>query len=243
MKITIAVCDDNSIHAEETAGLIKANCPHGEEAEIECFFRPMALLDAMREDGYAPQAAFLDIEMGELDGIELAKKITEMLPECRIIFVTSYINYAPAVYDAEHVWFLHKDTAGKYMENALRKVFDSLSAPGMDNISVHSKGSYHTVPVSQIMYLERKGHSTHIILNTGESITVSAHPDVILNSHTDCFIQCHQSFWVKIDSIAELNREDFILSDGTRLPIGRTYRKTARERFFEHYVRSGITGT
>ena len=46
------------------------------------------------------------------------------------------------------------------------------------------------------------------------------------------FIRCHQSFWVNSRAIAGMEHETFCLSDGTRVPISRSYRKDAREAFF-----------
>lgn len=46
------------------------------------------------------------------------------------------------------------------------------------------------------------------------------------------FIRCHQSFWVNCRAIVGMEHETFCLSDGTRVPISRSYRKNAREAFF-----------
>ena len=47
--------------------------------------------------------------MDGMNGIELANELNSTLPECRIIYLTGYLDYAPDVYTTEHVWFVLKD--------------------------------------------------------------------------------------------------------------------------------------
>lgn len=76
-------------------------------ADISCFDSSEALLQAV-VSGYAPDIAVLDIQMGEMDGISLAKRLNALTPSCRIIFVTSYLAFATEVYSTEHVYFILK---------------------------------------------------------------------------------------------------------------------------------------
>ncbi len=46
------------------------------------------------EEGFAPDVAFLDIEMPEMTGVELALRLKALSPAVNIIFVTAYSEYA-----------------------------------------------------------------------------------------------------------------------------------------------------
>ena len=45
--------------------------------------------------GRQVDVAFLDVEMLELNGIDLAKKLQELHPKINIIFITGYKEYMP----------------------------------------------------------------------------------------------------------------------------------------------------
>jgi two-component SAPR family response regulator len=52
--------------------------------------------------------AFLDIEMADMDGLELAEKLTELHPRLNVIFVTAYSQYALDAFRAHAVGYLLK---------------------------------------------------------------------------------------------------------------------------------------
>ena len=104
--LRIAICDDERIHRRHTAELIDSALA-ARSADISCFDSSEALLQAV-VSGYAPDIAVLDIQMGEMDGISLAKRLNALTPSCRIIFVTSYLAFATEVYSTEHVYFILK---------------------------------------------------------------------------------------------------------------------------------------
>ena len=79
------------------------------------------MIYAITEDNYAVDIAVLDIQMESMDGIELAKRINEIAPECQVIFLSGHIEYASKVYDAEHVFFVLKSQSETYLKGALEK--------------------------------------------------------------------------------------------------------------------------
>lgn len=124
--LRIAICDDERIHRRHTAELIDgALAARGED--ISCFDSSEALLQAV-DSGYMPDIAVLDIQLGEMDGISLAKKLNALTPSCRIIFVTSYLAFATEVYSAEHVYFILKSQIDERIGSALEKAVSAIDA-------------------------------------------------------------------------------------------------------------------
>ena len=87
MKILLV--DDEKLQLTRLESSVKEAMP---EAEIHAFLRPGKALEAAKEHAF--DIAFLDIEMPVLNGIQLAKKLKEILPKINIIFVTAYDSYA-----------------------------------------------------------------------------------------------------------------------------------------------------
>ena len=86
MKILVA--DDEPLILEDLINTIKNAKP---EAQVYGFYDMSKLMKFMEENEC--DVAFLDIEMGAISGIEVAKKLKIMYPKINIIFVTGYNQY------------------------------------------------------------------------------------------------------------------------------------------------------
>ena len=86
MKIIAA--DDEKMALRNLVKTIKEASP---DSEIEEFSDPELLLEYVKNNPV--DVAFLDIEMGTMTGIEVAKKLKVLYPKINIIFVTAYDKY------------------------------------------------------------------------------------------------------------------------------------------------------
>lgn len=228
-----AICDDERIHRQRTAELTE-RILDGREADISCFDGADALLRAVKS-GYSPDIAILDIEMGEekMDGISLAKMLNELVPACRIIFVTSYLAFATDVYRTEHVYFIVKRQLESRLGDALAKAIAALDAEmNSDSVlAVKTRGATERIPVKDVKYIERLGRKTHIVTTSSE-LWNSRLPAELLHGHEQQFIRCHQSIWVNPAWISAMKSDEFQLTDGSSVPISRSFKQGARELFF-----------
>ncbi|SCW66971.1 Two-component response regulator, SAPR family, consists of REC, wHTH and BTAD domains [Eubacterium ruminantium] len=64
------------------------------DAEICAFSKISEVIHSIKEEKRKPDVVFTDIEMPVMSGIELAIKIKNVVPDARIIFVTSHSQYA-----------------------------------------------------------------------------------------------------------------------------------------------------
>lgn len=64
------------------------------DAEIADFSNGGEALDAVREQGLAPDVVFSDIELPEMTGLAFAVELKKLAPEARIVFVTGFPKYA-----------------------------------------------------------------------------------------------------------------------------------------------------
>lgn len=79
-----------------------------------------ALLEQARR--VKPDLILLDVSMPELNGIETARKLQEMVPEAKVVFVTQQLNpeYVRAAFQAGAVAYVSKQSAGSELLDALR---------------------------------------------------------------------------------------------------------------------------
>lgn len=229
--LRIAICDDQPLHGEVTAKAV-ADCVGDAESEIRVYERPEDLLSEIKKTAYVPRIAILDIRMEGLDGISLAKQINGRCSSCAIIFLTAFLEYATDVYDTEHVYFIVKselkDRIGAAIEKALRT--KPVSSPAL---YYHADASVQTIPVADVLYIERCLRKTKLQTKT-DTLWSNSLPNSFLKDDTAwSFIRCHHSYWVNFRHIRTMNNDSFILDDGSDIPITRTYRKAAKAQFFE----------
>ena len=226
---SIAICDDVPLHCEALARSVQSQL-NGQIAQPQLFDSPTALLHAIFTDGYAPEIAILDIQMDEMSGIELAKCINASLPQCAIIFVTSYLGFATDVYETEHAYFILKSEFNQRIGPALLKALAKKPPPVLH---YPVSWGYRNVPCVQVLCMERILRRTKLTLLDGAEDWTSLTPAKLL--YTDSaqqFIRCHQSYWVNFRHIETMEHDCFLLAGGLRVPISRTYRSAAREHFF-----------
>ena len=236
--IHIAICDDNSIHLQTAAKRVDTEMKQRDRKYSSRLFAGSEDLLSAVNKGYTPDIAVLDIEMDGEDGISLARRLNGIVPDCRIIFLTGFIDYAPEVYEAEHIWFVVKKTADRFFPAAIQKALvslDSSKAPAPSLIT-KEKGVSTVIPLDQILYISKVGRKTCVRTTEAEYYDYRKPSDLIHEDLDRYFLRCHQGYWINLKMIQELDHMEFVLKDGTRIPISRSYRDDARKRFFDTMI-------
>ena len=93
--LQIGVCDDDSRMASMYAQAAEESLRQcGAVGRVLSYTDSRNLLWDITEDGFFFDLLLLDIEMPGVTGMELAEKIRDVLPDIRIIFITSHMEYA-----------------------------------------------------------------------------------------------------------------------------------------------------
>ena len=102
----ILLCDDDAIFTETLQRLIEAQPEFNRRyMQIECVHDPNALKKAAVQKA---DMIFLDIDMGDVNGIALARQMRTIRKDAVLIFVTNYGEYAAEGYEVSAFRFLPK---------------------------------------------------------------------------------------------------------------------------------------
>lgn len=175
---------------------------------------------------------FLDIEMNDITGLELAKHIQALQKNIEIIFVTGHAGFALEGYDFHPIDFLLKPIDFFRLEKTMAIVQERFQgAPKADNqnkkIGMRVAGGIKIFNVEDIIYIEKIGRKVSIVTKFGSfesSDTISAIEDMF---ETYGFYRPHQSFIVPMHNIRSINSDSISrtytleLTNGTLVPLSR----------------------
>ncbi len=111
--------------------------------KISTFRQADNALQYLQECG--ADAAFLDIQMRQMDGLSLAKKVKEICPDCAIVFVTGYSEYAVSAFAMHANGYLLKPVRESDIQRELTYIqtkFPSLPKQNKGAIRVRCFGNF-----------------------------------------------------------------------------------------------------
>ena len=159
---------------------------------------------------------FLDIEMGNINGISLAKHIKEIHPNALIIFVTGHPGFALEGYEVYPVDFLIKPINTQRLEKALSKVKEiTASRLNKDNyrIGINIDNGIKMININEILYIEKQGRKISVVCKNNEIIysrESMKNLETLFASFN--FYRPHQSFLVPIKQIKAIYPDKYTRS-------------------------------
>ena len=165
---------------------------------------------------------FLDIEMPEIGGMELAKRIREALPDSVIIFLTSHEEFAPDGYRVQALRYLSKQTWQKYLSEALSAAIVQLQKQETGSLAVSHYGSIQRVPYRDILYIRHISRYCQIVTRDGKTIQDDRGIRHLFESIGDeRFIFIDRGAFINLDYIQKIENGEAVMTNGDSLPISR----------------------
>lgn len=124
--------------------------------EIKCYNNPHRFLAEYACDA---DIIFLDIQMPNIDGMTVAKKIRAIDNRVMLIFTTALAQYAIAGYEVQAFDYILKPLGSEIFEVKLTRALRVLEANSSEEwIDISTKTETRRIPVSQVTYIEVDNH-------------------------------------------------------------------------------------
>ena len=230
----INICDDDRIFLDYLYKQVEQAFSDKEDVEIYKL-APEELLQQIEGNVSSLPCDILitDIDLGDLNGIQLARKINEINPACLIIFVSNYINYATEVYDVDHIYFVLKTDTELRLPKALQKAFEAFHESKANIMTVSYQGVEHIIALSDILYVEAMGRYLYIHTDK-ESFKCIKSLKAIVPELDDSFAKSHKSYIINLKYIKSLSRNSCTLINGTAISISNTYNKEFQKVYMRY---------
>jgi len=229
MKITI--CEDNPIQSELMQKLVgewsfKNKIP----LDVDTYHSAESFLFSMSEKDPA-DILLLDIEMDEMTGVELAKKLRKDNNDVIIIFLTAIKEYVFEGYEVDALNYILKPVNKGSLFNSLDKAVKKIDSE-KDNYLVLNKTK---VSQKDIVYLEALSHYIHVYTVDGMHKVKCSLSQILGELDSETFVQCHRSYIVGLRHVSSILKDEMLLEDGCRVPVSRTKYKVVNGAFINFY--------
>lgn len=181
--------------------------------------RALAALERHR-----PDLMFLDVEMPEMSGIEVARKASG---QCHVAFVTAYSAYATQAFDAGAIDYVMKPISEERLAVACKRLQERLSAkpadldhilaqlaarvaqakPFLRWITASRGNNVRMITVDEICYFKADTGYTLVATADGDALINMSLKDLIEQLDPQMFWQIHRSNIVNVQEIDSIGRD------------------------------------
>lgn len=229
--LTIAICEDNDQERRHIRLLLESYLNNrSSEAHIVTYTHGEQLLANYQRGEIS--LLLMDVVMGSgMNGIEVAREIKERDPDLPIVFVTSSADYAVESYEVRALHYLIKPITEASLTTALERCKDAIET-SRRRIDIVSDRETISILQSDVFCIEAFGNKT-VVHTYVSSLTTYVPLAKLIESLGPSFLRCHRSYIVNMDHIARVEGKEFLINNGTRVPI----RTNGRAKTVEDYHR------
>lgn len=218
MEYRIALCDDEAAQRDYLAALVRSWAEQaGWEIQLAAFESSEAFLFDYEEQKDC-DILLLDIEMGEIDGVSLAKRIRKENESVQIVFVTGYSEYIADGYEVAALHYLIKpvdrDRLFSVLDRAVRNLHKNEQA-----LTLVLPGETVRVPLYEIRYLDVR--QNYVTVHGKKDYTLKKSLGEFEPLLDERFFRIGRSCILNLTCIQRVTRTDVYLTDGISLPLPR----------------------
>jgi DNA-binding LytR/AlgR family response regulator len=181
-----------------------------------------AALEALEDR--APDFMFLDIQMPEMTGVEVARLVRD---RSHVVFVTAYDQYAIQAFETGAVDYILKPATDERLAVTIKRLKAKLASPPADLDAVLAKITEHIggkkeklqwikaalgqnlrlIPVSDVLFFQSDDKYTRVVTAENETLIKTPIRELLDGLDPGVFWQIHRSTLVNVNAIAAVTRD------------------------------------
>lgn len=217
----VAICDDDKAICNQIKNIINDS-----NSIFELYNDETILNNSSNYD-----IVFMDIELDQKSGIDLALKIREQNQNCIIIFVTNYTTYISDAFDVIPFQYLIKPLNEEKIKEVYNKAIVAIKNRKRF-VAITWNGTIEKIEFLNIMYVERFKRSTIFHLSNGEvKKSSSKFNDYVKMLEPYYFVRCHNSTIVNVAYIKSISQSFIVLTNSEVTSISKKYLINVRNAF------------
>jgi two-component system response regulator LytT len=244
MGWNVVIADDEAPAREELAYLLE------QIPDVDQITQAVCGMDAIRKvKEHGPDLIFLDMEMPDISGLQVAEIVGESNPQMKIVFSTAYDQYAIEAfklrafhymlkpYDEEDLNIIFRELGKKRQETSPTAAPSAAAGTSSVKLALEMEEGIKYVSPKDIVFISKEGK--YVQVHTANKAYDVAYPLFELEQKLEPFgfFRCHKSYIVNLASIVELRNwvngaYNLVMDDSCKstVPVSRNYVKELRLR-------------
>ena len=217
--IKIAICDDNEKDITITNEIVKK---FFESSNIDFEIRLFTSARDLLNNAASYQMIFLDIELKDANGIEIAKHINHMNYEYKLFLVSGHTEYLKDGYKVKAERYFTKPIDYNEFKIDMQEVIQDYIRNS--SFILDPKVVKQKIYIKDILYVEILARKTYLHTKNKTYITpytLSYWKDVL---QPYCFSQSHKAFYVNLQNVEDYNHQEIYMNQQqSTIPLSRFY--------------------
>lgn len=180
---------------------------------------------------------FMDIDLGDESGVELAAKLSRQYPKMVIAFVTGHREFMEEAFEMDAMGYLVKPYEINRMESVLRKALLQVSALRQGDgareaeLIVNDENLRKKIKCNDIIYIQRQQYKS-VVVTRQRQYCVYESITALFERVGEGFLRVNQSEVVNVKYIKSIEGNTVKLKTEMEMSIGRTYKKHVMQKYF-----------
>lgn len=237
----IAICEDDKTTREYEKQLIeKWALKTGVSVSVDLYSSAENYIFES-EDKIECDLLLLDIEMGKMNGFELAKMIRSRGFSGALIFLTGIPDYAISGYEVGAVRYILKPIKENDFFDVLDLVFADFSRRKKDVFILQTGSDMEKIPFEDIIYIEAQGHYVRLVGEgkVREKQWKCSFGTVSGDFESHGFFCLRRGFLVNLQHVSKITRTECFLDNEEIIPVARNKYVELNQEFIKVMQRGG----
>lgn len=173
----------------------------------------------------------LDIEMGEMDGVTMAKRVRQDNKTVQIIFITGYSDYIAEGYEVDALHYLMKPVSREKLFAVLDRALEKRKQ-NEHCLNLELSGEMVRIPFYEVRYLDV--HQNYVTIHAKQEYTIKRTLGDFEKELDNRFCRVGRAIILNLEYIRRVTKTEVYLSDGTALPLPRGAYKPLNQAIIAH---------
>ena len=235
----IIFCDDNTQFLILLDSVVKKECkkiiPKTEECTVgPAFGSGKEVIEYIKE--HHVDVLFLDIDMPNLNGFEVAKILCKEYKNIKIVFMSAYDNFVYSAFEFYPFAYLRKAHISEELPKVLKRIVEKIHEPERQ-LKLLTTTGIKTIDINSIAYVESKRNYFSVYSIYGrEYVCRGTLSDFEREVAQYDFFRIHSAYLVNLEHVERLLEKGCVLVQNTSLPIAQR-RMQDFKRTYMDYIR------
>ncbi len=239
----VAICEDEKVVLNFETSLVRQWAEKRVEGgasklELDTYVSAEQFLFES-EDKATYDLLIFDIQMKNMNGMELAKKLRSRGCNSQLIFVTGVADYAIEGYEVGAVRYILKPLKQEVLFGLLDSVYCDCQKKTEDYFVFGQGSELERIPLDRIIYLEAQGHYVFLKAKDFERTWKAAFSEVAeglsKSGPAGSFFCLRRGLLVNLAHVSRITRNECILDNEEVLPVARGAYKDLNEAFISYF--------